>query len=132
RCRWASAVVGLLVWVGSAAAAEPQGKLVHETWDAAYLEGGKAGFVHTTVLEMEHAGAKILRTTTELQLTVQRFKDRIQMRMITGNEETAEGKVTGVFMTQFLGKNQQLVLTGAVAADGDQLLVKVDNGRLER
>lgn len=132
RCRWAGGVVGLLVWVGSAAAAEPQGKLVHETWDAAYLEGGKAGFVHTTVHEMDRAGAKVLRTTTELQLTVQRFKDRIQMRMITGNEETPAGKVTGVFMTQFLGKNQQLVLNGAVAADGDQLLVKVDNGRLER
>jgi len=42
RRTWGGWVIGLLVWAGSAAAAEPQGKLVHETWDAAYLEGGKA------------------------------------------------------------------------------------------
>src|SRR5205823_21845 len=80
RCTWGGWVFGLLVCVGSAAAAEPQGKLVHETWDAAYLEGVKAGFVHTTVHEIDRGGAKVLRTSTELQLTVQRFKDRIQMR----------------------------------------------------
>ena len=43
-----------------------------------------------------------------------------------GTEETPEGKVTAVFMKQFLGKQQQLVLTGTV--DGDELHVKVDGG----
>src|SRR5437773_8339517 len=130
RCTWGGWVLGLLVIVGSATAAEPQGKLVHETWDAAYLEGGKAAFVHTTVYEMDRGSAKVLRTTTELQLTVQRFKDRIQMRMITGNEETPEGKVTSVHTTQFLGREQQLVLTGSV--EGDQLHIKANNGRIDK
>jgi transglutaminase-like putative cysteine protease len=100
--------------------------LLVDVWNAAYLEGNKAGFVHTTVREIDHNGGKLLRTTTDLELNVKRFQDSIRLRMETGTDETSEGRVKGVFMRQYLGKEQTLVLTGAV--EGDELQVKVDGG----
>lgn len=95
-------------------AAEPTGKLVAEHWDAAFLNGQKAGHFHTTVVESNRNGQTVLRVTRELQLTVRRFGDVTQVRASTGDEETPEGKLLGVFMTQGLGTNQQLKLSGQV------------------
>src|SRR5437016_2337158 len=47
-----------------------QPKLVLDLWDAAYIQGGRAGYVHTSVHEINKEGTKILRATTELRLTV--------------------------------------------------------------
>jgi hypothetical protein len=123
-----SAAISLLVllFIGHAVrASEPSGKLILDLWDVAYLKGGKAGHVHTTVREYAHSDDdKLLRTTVELQLTVKRFDDTIQLRMDTGNDETVSGKVLAVFMRQYLGKDKQLVLNGSV--NGDQLVLTVD------
>jgi len=100
------------------------GRTVLEQWDAAYLQGGKAGYVHTFTQEVEQAGQKLLRTTVELRLNVKRNADTVQLGMDTGTVETQSGKVTGVFMRQFLGKNKTLDLTGTV--DGDQLKLALD------
>ncbi len=115
--------VAIVLLVGSVAAAAPEGRVLQNVWEAAHLEGGKAGFVHTTVREVERDGTKLLSTTTELELTVRRFGDIISLRMETGTVETPEGKVTEVSMKQFLGKQQQLVMTGTV--EGNQLHVRV-------
>lgn len=115
---------GLFLLAGLVGAAEPQGKIVHETWDAAYLNGAKAGFVHTTVREFEQDDQKVLRSTLEFDLTLKRFTETVRVRMETGTDETPEGKVTGVSMRQFLGKEQVLVMTGVV--EGDELHVKVN------
>ncbi len=122
----------LVLMVSSVGAAEPPGRIVEETWDAAYLEGGKAGFVHIVVRESQQNGRKVLRATMELNLTVKRFQDTISLRVESGTDETPEGKVVGVFMRQFLGTQQQLVLTGTVV-DGHRLHVKVEgNQRLDQ
>ncbi|HKA56041.1 MAG TPA: hypothetical protein VKJ47_20505, partial [Candidatus Binatia bacterium] len=120
-------IPGLFLWVGAAGASEPQGTVVRETWEAAYLQNNKAGFVHTTVREVTRPGEKRLVTVIELNLTVKRFQEKVQLRMETGTEETASGKVTAVSMRQFLGKEQQLYMRGTV--QGDQLHVKVEGGR---
>jgi len=46
------------------------------------------------------------------------------LRMDTGNTETANGKVLGVFMRQYLGQNKQLEITGLVS--GKQLRLTLD------
>jgi hypothetical protein len=98
------------------AAAEPQARTAYpDVWNAAYLEGSKAGFVHTWVREMERDGQKLLRITTEMNLIIRRGQGKVQMRMQTGDEETPEGKVTAVFMTQFEQDKERLVLKGTVA-----------------
>lgn len=129
--RYSVAVLALLI-LGAATArsAEPRGKLVKEQWDAAYLGDAKVGYFHTTLHEVERAGRKVLRTTLELNLTVKRFQALVNLRMESGTEENADGKVTGVFMRQFFDQGKQLVLEGTVA--GDQLHVQVDGGRIER
>jgi hypothetical protein len=118
----------LLLAVQSAGAAEPQGRIVEDIWDVAYLEGGKAGFVHTLVRAVEQNGRQLHRATMELNLSVKRFNDTISLRMETGTDETLEGKVVGVSMRQFLGKQQKLVLTGRVG-EGNKLSLQVDGGQ---
>jgi len=93
------------------------GKIVHETWDAAYLGEGKAGYLHTITREIDQAGEKVLHTTLELRLTVKRFNDTIQMAMDTGSIETSEGKVLGVFMKQYQAKDQTLAIDGKVVGN---------------
>jgi hypothetical protein len=50
--------------------------------------------------------------------------------MQTGTDEMPDGKVLAVVMRQYLGQDQQLVLTGVV--EGDQLHVRTEDGRLDK
>ncbi|MCS6852199.1 MAG: transglutaminase-like domain-containing protein [Gemmataceae bacterium] len=126
---WSLGTLAVLLLVAPAPAAEPVvGNVVADLWDAAYLENAnqgldKAGYFHTVVHEIRQDGRTLYRTVLEMSLTLRRFNDTVTMRMETGNDETAEGKVVSVFMRQYLGKQQQMLLTGQVV--GDQLHVKV-------
>jgi hypothetical protein len=122
--------LGLILLTGVAPAAEAPGKIVQESWDAAYLEGAHVGFFHTTVHQMEKNGKKTYRSTLEMDLTIKRFKDEAHLRMQNGTEETDDGKVTGVFMRQFLANKQTLDLAGTV--EDDQLHVTIDGGRVDK
>jgi transglutaminase-like putative cysteine protease len=126
RTRWCFGLVlvGVSAIPGPRAAADPQGKVVEETWDAAYLQGGKAGFVRTTVRQVQAEDQKLFRTTMELNLTVKRFNQSANLRMETGTDETEDGRVTAVVMRQYLGKEQQLVVRGTV--QGDRIRIRVD------
>jgi hypothetical protein len=101
-----------------------QGKIVEDLWEVAYLQGGRAGYVHTVVRESEMNGVKVHTTTVALSLTVKRNKDVINLRMDTGDSESTDGKVLGVFMRQYLGQNKQLEITGVVS--GKQLKLTLD------
>lgn len=98
-----------------------QGKILLDTWDAAYLADGKAGHVHTIAKEIDKGEQKLIHTTVELRLTVKRFNDTVQMAMDTGTIEETNGKVVGVFMKQFLGKQQQMQIDGVVSGKQIQL-----------
>jgi transglutaminase-like putative cysteine protease len=108
-------------------AGEPQPKLVLDLWDAAYLEGVRAGFVHTYVHEFEKDGVKLLRATMELRLTVKRSGEVIQLGMDTGTYETRDGKVVGTFLKHFLGKSKTLEITGIV--EGGMLRLTLDKAK---
>jgi hypothetical protein len=102
---------------------DPAGKIVREIWDAAYIDGTRAGYINTRVTEVEKDGQKQFLTTIALDMTLRRFQDIIRQQMHTSTLETAGGKVTAVSMTQTLGREQQLKLTGTV--EGKELHVKV-------
>lgn len=127
RAPW---LLGLIFIVSPLQAAEPKGKIVRELWDAAYIEGVKIGFFHTTVREIERDGQKLLQTSLEMDLTIRRYKDSVRLRMLSGTEETPEGKVTGISMTHFLDKGQQLVLNGTV--ENGKLHVTVKDPPLDK
>jgi hypothetical protein len=114
----------VLLLTSPVAAAQPKDKLIYETWDAVYLDGAKAGWVHTTVHESERGDQKVQHATLALDLTLRRSKDTIHQHMEVTSDETTAGKVTAVSMRQLLAKNQEMVLKGTV--EGDQLHVKVE------
>ncbi len=121
-----SLVIGVVLLGSPVIAADPPGKVVLETWDAAYLNGGKSGFVHTAVRAVEKDNQKLFHAMTELDLSVKRFNDTARIYMQSGTVEDEDGKVTSVSMKQLIAKGQELVLTGNVE-DG-QLHVKVQGG----
>jgi hypothetical protein len=106
--------IGLFFLAGLAHAAESEGRLVQDVWNAAYLEGSKGGYVHTSVREIEREGQKRYQVATRLNLTIKRNGATILLRMDTGDEETVQGKVTNIWMRQYQGGQPQLVLTGTV------------------
>ncbi|HYV37677.1 MAG TPA: transglutaminase-like domain-containing protein [Gemmataceae bacterium] len=124
--RWIiAAVLGFVVAVPAhAQGGDPKEKTVVDLWDAVYLEGGKAGFWHTTVVEFERDGQKILRTTNDMQLLIKRFNSTILLEVQNGTDETAKGDVTGTFMRQVLGPNKETIIVGLVK--GKQLELSLD------
>jgi hypothetical protein len=100
-----------------------EGKLVKETFYAAYLDGNRAGYIHTSIRELERNGQKLYATRIYLELTLRRFQDVVRQQVESGTVETDKGKVTAVWMSQGLGKDQKLTLAGTV--EGEQLVVKV-------
>jgi len=115
------AVVAFVVLAGHVRAGE---KLVMDLWDAAYMEGGKAGYIHTMVAEHERGERKLFQATVQLNLTVKRFQQTIQLQMDTGTIEAEDGKVIGTFMRQYLGRGKMLEVTGAVV--GNELRLTQD------
>ena len=117
------ALAFVLTW-SPLTAGEQQPKLVLDLWDAAYLQGVRAGYVHTYVHEFERDGVKLLRATLELRLTVKRSGETIQLGMDTGTYETSDGRVVGTFLKHFLGKAKTLEISGLVK--GDMLHLTLD------
>jgi transglutaminase-like putative cysteine protease len=130
RWRWALVALAAAPLGAGRGAADEAGRLVEEAWEEARVDGAKVGFVHTTVRETDGPGGKRLRAGAVMDLTFRRYNSAVRVRMEQGTEETADGRVLGVFMRQGQEGGRQLVLTGAVE-DG-RLHVLVDGGRIER
>lgn len=125
----AEACLALALVLGASGAALAgstlQPKLVLDLWDAAYVQGARAGYVHTYVHEIDKEGIKLLHASMELRLMVKRSGEPVQLGMDAGTIETASGKVVGTFFRHFLGKTKTLEITGVV--DGDMLRLTLDN-----
>jgi hypothetical protein len=102
---------------------------VKHIWEAAFLENVRAGHFHISFQPVEADGQTIIRSRQTLELSVKRFKSMAKLRMVTGTDETEEGKVAGVFL-QMEGATGPLVLTGKVKEK--VLHVEVDQGRMTR
>jgi hypothetical protein len=103
---------------------------VSETWDAAYIEGAKAGYCHTTVHELERDGKKVLRTTLAMNLTVRRYNSVVPLKIETSTDETLDGKVLGLSLTQYLDKGKKVEQTAQV--EDDQLVIRTTNAADEK
>jgi transglutaminase-like putative cysteine protease len=112
--------IGVVLLIVPALGAEPTPKPVKETWDAVYIEGAKAGYFHTTVREIERDGQKLLACTQAMSLGVKREGKVVTLRVETGDEETPDGAVVGVSLTQY-GGDGKLTQTGRVE-DGQLVL----------
>jgi len=113
----------LLLSVGFAPGQEKAGKIIKETWDAAYLEGARAGYFHSTIREGERDGQKVFTVTLEMNLTIKRYGSVVNLRMETGNVETADGKILELFLIQHVDKGKPQVIKGLVK--GDKVILQV-------
>src|SRR5437870_3135979 len=126
--RFGVSVLGVLLLLLPVHAQEPRGRLIEDVWHAALLKGSRAGYVRTTVREIERDGKKRFHATSELKLTISRNSRPLVLRMESGDDETPEGKVIGVFMRQYQGQQLQLALQGTV--EEGELVVQV-NGNVQ-
>jgi len=103
---------------------EEDGKLVLETWDAAYIKGHKVGYFHIVVREYEREGKKFRYATKTQKLTVSRFGQVVEQWAEDATMETLDGAILVTRMRQGIGKDQMLSLSGTVS--GQKLSVKIE------
>jgi hypothetical protein len=121
-------VLALVLLAAPARAQDPAPKPVLEYWDAAYLEGVKAGYFHTVVVQTERDGKKLFETTQELRLKIKRDDSLVLLKMDNTVEETADGKVLGMSVTMYTpGK---MTVSGRV--EGDKLVMLSGGRELKR
>ncbi len=106
------------------AADDGNGKVLLETWDAAYLRGQRVGYYHTVVREHVRDGRTYRYGTRAQKLTVGRFGDKVEQWSEDSTLETLDGAVAVTVTRQEIGKGQKLTLTGKVS--GRTLDVTVD------
>jgi transglutaminase-like putative cysteine protease len=122
---WLGGLLALLA-VGRAAAEAP--RYVEEIWESASVDGARVGYLRTTVQALEEGG-KRLRTTADMNLTFRRQRATVRLRVETGTEETADGKVVGVFMRQGEGER---ALTLAGSLEEGRMRVRINRGNIDR
>jgi hypothetical protein len=124
---WGSLALALIASLSGAQEPEPLGppggKIIKDLWDAAYLDGHRAGYVRLKVEEVTAPnGQKLIRSSQQMDLRVRRGREIAQIAVVTGTDETPEGQVREVFMIQGLGQNISQELRGRV--EGQELIVK--------
>jgi len=100
-CLW------LIVVVPVALAQAPQGKLIEDHWDAAFLEGGRCGYFHSQIRELPGKdGGKLYESKLEMRLILKRYMSVVNMRMDSEMTEDEQGKIKSFKVIQFLDKGQ--------------------------
>lgn len=89
--------VQLLCWpaaVAAVAASEqeaPSGKVLEESWEAIYIGGKKAGYVHTVAVARKlDDGREVIEVRTKSFMRLRRFGQPIEMEVHTRSVELAE------------------------------------------
>lgn len=109
---------------GGAKPAQPEpekvedGKILIDTYDAAYCRGCKVGYLHTLVREYDRNGKKVLYGTKRLTLQIARFGEAIEQWTEESTIETTDGVILRTVRRQGIGKNQMLEMTGTVTDKG--------------
>src|SRR4051812_27733000 len=127
--RWVFGLI-LLLGVQPLWAEEPRVKEAREVWEVAHVGKWRIGFFRTTSEDVTKGDVKLVKITQELNLSIKRDNATAQLRMISGTEEDADGKVRAVFMKQFLDQGKQVTLRGEV--DEKTLKVDINDGQFKR
>jgi transglutaminase-like putative cysteine protease len=104
-------------------------KPLEEFHEVATLDGNRIGTRHVTIIPAGEDRSRF-RTTATLELSLKRYGSTVRLRREEATIETREGTVHGIFMRQGIPGGRQLTIVGK--RDGDDMLVSIDSGRLER
>jgi len=119
-------VIGLSLPLSAARGDEPQVRILKEVWEAAYLEGQKAGHLHHVFREITAGQRKLIEATAELELNLTRFNQQLKLQFAMGNTETPDGRVLGLAVSQTLSRDQRIVRKGRV--EGKELIMQIHLG----
>jgi len=92
-----------------------EGKIIFESYDAAFSRGYKVGYFHVVVREFVRNNKTMVYGVKTMRLTIARFGQAVEMWAEDSTLETPEGQILLTKMRQGLGKDQMLSLTGTVA-----------------
>jgi transglutaminase-like putative cysteine protease len=124
--RLALSTLSLAFLVPLALTQPPNGKVLKEVWEAAYLDGNQAGHVRGLYRELNMGGMKVIEASSEFELTVVRFGQSHQIQFTMANHETTDGKVLAIVMQENTAKGQKIVRRAKV--DGKHIVVSTDIG----
>ncbi len=78
----------------SAAGDEPkEGRLIEESWEAYSIQGTRVGYAHVTVHEVEEAGQKLVRTVSDLHMTLKRDGQPVKQQITLTSWDTPAGEL---------------------------------------
>jgi len=101
-----------------------------DIWETVFVRDAQGndqqiGFAMLRREPVEVDGKKLIRGTRDLRMTIRREGQSAQLKATTGTDETIDGKVAGVFMQQWIGTQQAVVMNGTVDEDGKGISVVV-------
>src|SRR5262245_10332614 len=96
------------------------GDLVEEAWDAYSMQGARAGYSHLIVNKVVEDGRELIRTRSEIHLSLKRAGQTTNQDMTLTSWDTPDGRLVR-FESQMAGGQGQLVSVGAVK--GGQLRI---------
>lgn len=76
-------------------AAKIAAPVTEDTWQSLYLAGQKIGYTHTVIETMMVGGRDVIRTSTETNMSIQRFGQSLVMKQSGTTEETVDGSLIG-------------------------------------
>jgi hypothetical protein len=77
-----------------AAADEPkEGRLIEESGEAYSIQGTRVGYAHVTIHEVEEGGQKLLRTTSDLHMTLKRDGQTVKQQITLTSWDTPAGEL---------------------------------------
>jgi len=91
-----------------------EGKILFESYDAAFCRGYKVGYFHVVVREFVRNNKPMVYGVKTMRLNIARFGQAVEMWAEDSTVETPEGEILLTKMRQGLGKDQMLSLTGKV------------------
>jgi hypothetical protein len=93
--------------------AEQVGELIEETWDRYSMQGVRVGYAHTTATKVVLDGQHLIRTKSEVHISLQRSGQTVTQDMTLASWDTADGKFVR-FESRMNSGGGDIVSVGAI------------------
>jgi Transglutaminase-like superfamily len=105
------------------------GQLTEETWDAYSMQGVRVGYAHTIISKVVEDGRELVRTWSEIHMSLKRAGQTTNQDMTLTSWDTADGRLVR-FESQMAGGQGQIVSVGTVR-DGQLCIDTTTSGRTQ-
>lgn len=102
-----------------ALAAEPKSGEADESWSVIYIGGSRVGYARSLVKTVKEGSAERVHSENEMVLSVKRFGDRLDNRIVQESVETADGDLLSFRTEMQTSPTSKTITVGRV--EGEQL-----------